>query len=139
MWPFKRHAEFDVRSSQPWWLLRNGMGDATPALSSSTQCDVAIIGSGITGALVADALVATGRRVILLERHEPALGSTAASTALLQYEIDTHLVDLVKMLGAERATLAYRACVQSFALLEQRFPELLAQSDYQRSQSLYLA
>jgi glycine/D-amino acid oxidase-like deaminating enzyme len=139
MWPFKRHAAYDVRSSQPYWLLRDGIGDAGPRLRESTTCDIAIIGAGITGGLVADALVATGKRVLVLDRGEPALGSTAASTALLQYEIDTHLVDLVKLLDAGRAALAYRACVQSFAMLEQRFPELLAQSDYQRSESLYLA
>ena len=77
--------------------------------------------------------------MVILDRHEPALASTAASTALLQYEIDTHLADLIEMIGAERATLAYRACVQSFAMLEQRFPELLADCDYRRSESVYLA
>jgi glycine/D-amino acid oxidase-like deaminating enzyme len=45
----------------------------------------------------------------------------------------------MEMLDAERATLAYRACAQSFQLLEQRFPELLAQSDYHRCESVYLA
>ena len=115
------------------------MGDAGPALPGPLDCDVAIIGAGITGALVADALVATGLRVVMLDQREPALGSTAASTALLQYENDTHLTDLARMLGAQRATLAYRACVRSFALLEARFPELLAQSDYQRRESVYLA
>ena len=139
MWPFRRNAAFSVRSSQAFWLLRNGVGDAAPALDSSVDCDVAIIGAGITGALIADALVSTGRRVVLLDRYEPALASTAASTALLQYEIDTHLSDLMRLIGAERATLAYRACVQSFTMLEQRFPELLAQCDYQRSASVYLA
>ena len=139
MWPFRRNAAFSVRSSQAFWLLRNGVGDAAPALETSIDCDVAIIGAGITGALVADALVSTGRRVVLLDRYEPALASTAASTALLQYEIDTHLSDLMGLIGAQRATLAYRACVQSFTMLEQRFPELLAQCDYQRSESIYLA
>lgn len=143
MWPFDRSAgrnpAHEVRSSQPYWLLRDGIGDAGPALQESRECDVAIIGAGITGALVADALVATGRSVLMLDAHEPALGSTAASTALLQYEIDTHLVELTRMLGAERATLAYRACVQSFALLERRFGELLADAHYQRSPSVYLA
>ncbi|MDF3019654.1 MAG: oxidoreductase [Steroidobacteraceae bacterium] len=139
MWPFRRSSAFDVRSSQPYWLLRDGMGDAGPALPGPLDCDVAIVGAGITGALIADALVATGLRVLVLDQREPALGSTAASTALLQYENDTHLTDLAQMLGAERATLAYRACVRSFTLLEERFPELLAESDYQRRESVYLA
>src|SRR6186713_2373236 len=100
MWPFRKSGAHRVRTGAPWWLLHDGVGDAGVALTESTRCDVAIIGAGITGALVADALVATGRRVIVLDAHEPAQGSTAASTALLQYEIDTHLVDLVRLVGA---------------------------------------
>jgi glycine/D-amino acid oxidase-like deaminating enzyme len=139
MWPFRRNAVFDVRSSQAYWSLRNGIGDALPRLDAPVECDVAIIGAGITGALIADALVSTGRRVVLLDRYEPALASTAASTALMQYEIDTHLSDLVRMIGSEGAITAYEACVQSFSLLERRFPELLAQCEYRRSESVYLA
>ena len=68
-----------------------------------------------------------------------AVGSTSATTALLQYEIDTHLTDLVRLIGAERAIEAYRACVGSFDLLEERYPVLLTASNYQRRESLYLA
>jgi glycine/D-amino acid oxidase-like deaminating enzyme len=139
MWPFRRHAAHDIRSSQPYWLQRDGTGDAARALQSSLDCDIAIIGAGITGALVADALITTGLRIVMLDRHEPAQGSTAASTALLQYEIDVHLVDLMKSLGAERATRVYRAGVQAFPMLERRFPELLSLADYQRRESVYLA
>jgi glycine/D-amino acid oxidase-like deaminating enzyme len=139
MWPFRRPAAFAVRSAQPWGLLRAGVGDAGPALRQSLDCDVAIVGAGITGALIADALVPTGLRIVLLDRHEPAQASTAASTALLQYEIDTHLAELTRGIGAELAALAYGACVASFEKLERRFPELLGPCEYQRHQSLYLA
>jgi glycine/D-amino acid oxidase-like deaminating enzyme len=142
MWPFRRslrNPASAVRSAQPYWLMRDGIGDAGPRLVRSLECDVAVIGAGIVGALVADALVATGRRVVVLDRHEPAQASTSASTALLQYEIDTHLVDLVKILGAKPAAQAYLACVESFALLERRFPDLLPQADYRRETSVYVA
>ena len=76
------------------------MGDARPSLRESLQCDVAVIGAGITGALVTDALVATGRNIVVLDARDVALGSSAATTALLQYEIDTHLTDLVHLLDA---------------------------------------
>jgi glycine/D-amino acid oxidase-like deaminating enzyme len=138
MWPFRRNAH-SIRSSQPYWLMRNGIGDARPARELPSEADVVIIGAGITGALVADALVATGRRILVIDALDAAQGSTSASTALLQYEIDTHLVDLAKLVGPERATLAYRAGVSSFAMLERRFPELLEGADYGRRQSLYLA
>jgi glycine/D-amino acid oxidase-like deaminating enzyme len=115
------------------------MGDARGALTTSIACDVAIVGAGITGSLVAEALVATGRRIVMLDSRDVALGSTAATTALLQYEIDTHLTDLAHLIGAERAGLAYQACASSFERLEQRFPEALRLSNYRRRPSLYLA
>ena len=115
------------------------MGDAGAALAQSIECDIAVIGSGITGALITDALIATGQDIVMLDARDRALGSTAASTALLQYEIDTHLTDLARNIGAQRATRAYRACAASFELLESRFPELLKPADYRRRESLYLA
>jgi glycine/D-amino acid oxidase-like deaminating enzyme len=139
MWPFRKQSANEIRSSEPFWLMRNGIGDAGAALDESLSCDIAVVGAGITAALVTDALVATGLRIVVLDSREPALGSTAASTALLQYEIDTHLVDLVAKVGAEPAMRAYRACAASFAQLEERFPDLLSQSRYERRQSLYLA
>jgi glycine/D-amino acid oxidase-like deaminating enzyme len=139
VWPFNRNAAGAIRSSEAYWLLRNGIGDAGPGLSESIDCDIAIIGAGITAALVADALIATGKRIVVLDSRDIAQGSTAASTALLQYEIDTHLVDLTQELGAERAMRAYRACAESFSMLEQRFPELLPPAGYERRPSLYLA
>lgn len=139
MWPFKRNGARAVRSSEAYWLLRNGIGDAIPGLSESIDCDIAIIGAGITSALVADALIATGKRIVVLDSRDVAQGSTSASTALLQYEIDAHLIDLAKKLGAEAANRAYLACAASFTLLEQRFPELLPLAGHERRSSLYLA
>jgi glycine/D-amino acid oxidase-like deaminating enzyme len=139
MWPFRKNTADSVRTRGPYWLVRDGIGDASASLTGSIDCDVAIIGAGITGALVADALVATGRRIVVLDTLEPAQGSTAASTALLQYEVDTHLVELTRRIGAEPAMRAYHACAASFGILERRMPELLSPSDYQRRPSLYLA
>ncbi|MBC8027256.1 MAG: FAD-binding oxidoreductase [Steroidobacteraceae bacterium] len=118
--------------------MRNGIGDAH-RIDPRQDFDVAIIGAGISGALVADALIGTGKRIVVIDSEEPGQGSTAASTALLQYEIDTNLSDLAKELGPERATRAYRACADAFPKLERRFPELLPLADYERRESLYLA
>jgi len=139
MWPFRRNSAGAVRSTEAYWLLRNGIGDASPELHDSQECDIAIIGAGITAALVADALIATGKRIVVLDSRDVAQGSTSASTALLQYEIDTHLIELTALMGPNAAMRAYRACAESFALLEQRFPELLPLAGYERRESLYLA
>jgi glycine/D-amino acid oxidase-like deaminating enzyme len=128
-----------VRSHQPYWLLRNGIGAAGAPLDHSLDCDVAIIGAGITGALVADALIETGLRIVVLDGGEIAQGSTSASTALLQYETDTKLIELAKLLGADKAVRAYAACSRGFSLLERRMPEMLMLAGYERRPSLYLA
>lgn len=102
----------DLTSPHAFWLLRNGVGDVPAIQMADRRCDVLVIGAGITGALVADALTAEGRSVIAIDRRQPMMGSTSASTALLQYEIDTHLIDLSKTLGDQHAVAAYQACLR---------------------------
>jgi glycine/D-amino acid oxidase-like deaminating enzyme len=80
-------------------------------MSSYVDCDVrrdtsAVIGAGIAGALIAHGLAEDGHDVVVLDRRDRALGGTAASTALLQYEIDTMLGQLVRTVGPVRARLA---------------------------------
>lgn len=50
----------DLRSGNAYWLLKNGLLASYPTLKQNEQCDVAIIGGGITGALVARGMVGAG-------------------------------------------------------------------------------
>lgn len=100
----------DLKSGMPFWAVRNGFLHAYPALDADLDCDVLIVGGGITGALIARAMLDAGQRTVVIDRREIGWGSTAASTALLQYEIDTELVELAKFVGEKDAALAYRAC-----------------------------
>jgi glycine/D-amino acid oxidase-like deaminating enzyme len=99
-----------LHSGAPFWLVADGlreMGTPSPA-APPKECDVAVIGAGITGALVADTLSREGLAVVVLDRRAPACGSTAASTCLLSYEIDVGLVELSEMIGEADAVRAYR-------------------------------
>jgi glycine/D-amino acid oxidase-like deaminating enzyme len=128
----------DLKSGYPYWAVKNGLMHAFPRLEADAQADVAIIGGGITAALVADELGRHGHSVIVLEQRDVAWGSTAASTALLQYEIDTHLVDLARKIGAADAALAYRSCVEAvhaLGRLAKAFPDV----GFRAQDSLYLA
>src|ERR1700760_4266655 len=117
MWPFHHFDARGIRSQQPYWLLRNGIGDASLDLRKSMECDVLIVGAGITGALIANELTDENRQVIVIDHRDVALGSTSASTALLQYEIDRDLTELIELVGLERAQIAYRAGIESIDLL----------------------
>ncbi len=128
----------DLKSGYPFWAVKNGLMHAFQPLEVEARCDVAIIGGGISGALIADTLAKGGHEVIVLEQRDIGWGSTSASTALLQYEIDTHLTELADRLGEADAVLAYRACVDAIAMLED-CARALEDTGFERRDSLYYA
>ena len=107
----------DLKSGYPFWAVSNGLMHAFPPLHGNLHCDVLVVGGGISGALIADELSAHGHDVAVIEQRDIGWGSTAASTALLQYEIDTHLVDLAQRYGENAAVLAYQACAEAIPAL----------------------
>jgi glycine/D-amino acid oxidase-like deaminating enzyme len=56
--------------------------------------DVIVIGGGIVGVAAADHLAATGRRVLLVERHEIGAGASGRNSGVVQHPFDGVLVDL---------------------------------------------
>jgi glycine/D-amino acid oxidase-like deaminating enzyme len=128
----------DLKSGYPYWAVKNGLMHAFPQLHTDVRCDVAVIGGGITGALIADELGQAGHDVVVLEQRDAGWGSTAASTALLQYEIDEHLVTLANKFGVADAVLAYRSSVNAIDELHHR-AESLGDVDFALQHSLYLA
>jgi glycine/D-amino acid oxidase-like deaminating enzyme len=129
----------DLTSGTPLWPTLAGLPASYPRLRRELRCDVAVIGGGITGALVAHRLAAEGIRVALLEAREIGRGSTAATTALIQYEIDTHLVDLIDRVGADHAVRAYRLCLDAVRGIEALATSAGDGCGWRATRSLYLA
>src|SRR5688572_2155112 len=102
----------DLRAGCAYWLLKSGLLASYPSVDRDLKCDVAVIGGGITGAMIAWHLVQEGVDVVLVEKREIAFGSTAASTGLLLYEVDTHLHRLIACRGAQVAVRSYQLCRQ---------------------------
>jgi glycine/D-amino acid oxidase-like deaminating enzyme len=128
-----------LRSGTPYWTASNPIDLHLQPLTTDIKCEIVVLGGGITGALIAHRLIKTGRNVVLLDRGEPGRGSTAASTGLLQYEIDTPLVDLVKKVGLAHAVHAYRRGQQAINEIEQLVEELDHDCGFVRRESLYFA
>ncbi|MGB0135156.1 NAD(P)/FAD-dependent oxidoreductase [Dokdonella sp.] len=128
----------DLKSGSPFWMLKNAQAEFHPPLTDDHRCDVLIVGAGITAALIARALVDAGMQVCLIDKRQVGWGSTAASTALLQYEIDVELQSLARTFGIDDAVLAYRACEQAVESLT-RLTRPMRDVDSRPMQSLYFS
>lgn len=129
----------DLKSGYPFWPIRSGLLGVYPSLKEDLRCDVAVIGAGISGALAAHQLVKAGVSVVALDRRDAGMGSTSASTALLQYEVDTPLTELTKLVGEEHAARSYLLCLEAIVKLERIAAELDDDCGFERKRSLYLA
>lgn len=125
----------DLFSGDPVWTSGARPLGATP-LDHDLECDVAVVGAGITGALLADALMREGLHVAVLEGEQLAMGSTLASTALILYELDVPLARLQNRIGKEGARRAYALGVEAIDELERLCADLPA-CGFHRRRSLY--
>lgn len=129
----------DLTSDHPFWAVKNGLLANYPPLDEDVDCEVVVLGAGITGALMTEALVSDGHDVVVLDARDICHGSTSASTALLQYEVDTHLVDLIARHGERAGEIAYHACHESIDLLEAKIRALGINCGFVRRPSVYVA
>lgn len=129
----------DLTSDHPFWFVKNGLLSTYPAIEEDCRCEVAVLGAGISGAIIADRLTRDGYTVVVLDRRDACLGSTSASTALLQYEIDIPLVELERKIGIEAARRAYVLSHQSIDSVAQLARGLEYECGFEPTTSIYLA
>ncbi len=94
---------------------------------------------GISGAMIAEALSAEGLSVVAIDRRGPLRGSTPATTALVQFEIDQPLTKLSLIIGKEKAERAWIRSRLAVDGLKARISELGIDCGLVERRSLYLA
>lgn len=129
----------DLHSGLPYWIIKNPLFDYYNPLKKDLETDIVIIGSGITGALMAHELCRTGLECCVVDKRSIATGSSAASTALLQYEIDVPLCRMAEQIGEKNAVTAYRSCLQSISDIEAVLKETDIDADFERLPSIFYA
>ena len=110
----------DLRTGQPIWSARRRPSIKEKPLTRDVACDIAVVGAGVSGALIAEQLSDAGFDVVIVDRRGPTDGSTAASTAMLQYEIDTPLHQMAERIGRDKAERIWRRSRQSVDTLRER-------------------
>lgn len=131
-------ARRNLRTGTPVWHGRVRSRPTAAPLEGAVRVDVAIVGAGVTGALVADALLQSGKTVAVFDRRGVAKGSTAASTALLQFELDQPLVLLSEKIGLRRASRAYWRSASAVDALRDRIRDLGLRCGFAERPTLYL-
>jgi glycine/D-amino acid oxidase-like deaminating enzyme len=131
--------KLDLRTGTPVWTTYRGQRVPEQALTRDIEAGVLVVGMGISGAMTADLLTEAGHDVVMIDRRGPSLGSTPATTALVQFEIDVPLGRLRQMLGTEKATRAWRRAGLAVANLRGRIEELEIPCRMVDRPTLYLA
>lgn len=129
----------DLHSGLPYWIIKNPLFDYYNPLKEDLETDIVIIGSGITGALMAHELCRVGLKCCVVDKRSIATGSSAASTALLQYEIDVPLCEMVKQVGEKQAVTAYFSCLQSISDIDAVLKETGIHASFEWVPSIFYA
>jgi glycine/D-amino acid oxidase-like deaminating enzyme len=127
----------DLHTGEPYWRSLRPPAAAFPIAAGDLACEVVVIGGGVTGSVLGHLLLKEGLRTILIDKGQPGEGSTAASTGLLQHEIDVHLTRLIRLVGAQRAVHAYRRGLTAVDEIDQLTEEIDQRCGFSRRQSLY--
>ena len=128
-----------LKSNEPFWLVKNGIIDSYPSLRDDISCDVLVVGSGITGSLIAHQCVEDGFKTVLIDKREIANGSSSATTSMLQYEIDIPLYKLKEQIGEHGAVASYQACAQAIDRLGELQKSIKSKAGFKKKDSLYFA
>jgi len=128
----------NLTTGYPYWLINSGLPANYPKLEQSVKTDVAIIGGGISGALTAYYLVNAGLNCVVVDARTVGLGSTCASTSLLQYELDKPLCELENQIGLQAAVRAYKSCSESIDTI-QNISQKIKFTQFEKQKSLFFA
>ena len=129
----------DLCIGTPVWLKTPHVTVAAEPDVPAGPWDVVVVGAGISGALTAEALTRAGLSVLILDRRTAVRGSTPASTAMIQHEIDVPLTRLFRQIGKPRAEAAWRRSVRAVDDLVALVDDLRIDCAMQPKQALYLA
>lgn len=112
--------EMQLRGGKtPWNPPENPPADPLPATA-----DIAIVGAGVMGAMLAERLSADGHGVVLVDSRPPCHGATLASTALVMWAADVPLSHLAREVGFDEAAGRWRAVRDSVEDLDARIDRL---------------
>jgi glycine/D-amino acid oxidase-like deaminating enzyme len=129
----------DLHEGRSLWHDSTGRRVRTRPIIRDEACEIVIVGGGISGALTTLSLASDGHDVVVIDRRAPGEGSTIASTAMIQFEIDTPLTTLATQIGKSKATRAYRRSAKAVQDLGRIIAKHRLKADWVERDALFLA
>ena len=128
-----------LRTGKPVWLAQPPRALRRSRCGARTECDVAVIGAGVTGVLIASALLEAGLSVVMFDQRDAGLGSTAASTGLLLYQPDLLMREIARRHGYAAARRAYWLGVEAIRDLRRLVRRYGIKCGWRSRRTLYVA
>ncbi|MCP3761817.1 FAD-binding oxidoreductase [Domibacillus sp. A3M-37] len=130
----------DLKSGNLYWPDTLKEKPSYPIVEENMECDVVIIGAGVSGACTAYELKDSGLDIILIDKRTVAAGSSSANTGLLQFSNDQLLHEAIRAFGKTAAVDHYWRCFNAISRLRDEIvPSLSIDPELIMRESLFFA
>ena len=126
-----------LRRGRSIWLPAPDRAARYPLLRGHHDTDIAIVGAGMTGAMIAALFAEAGVRVMVVDAARAGHGSTAASTALLLQEPDYTLSALGSLYSSARARRLWQLSHEATAAFIKTIKRFKISCDFTTRDSIY--
>ncbi|MEC0238650.1 FAD-dependent oxidoreductase [Paenibacillus dokdonensis] len=88
-----------------------------PALDQDLDCDVLVVGGGMSGAILSYELTNRKLNTVMIDKRSIGGGSSSANTGLLQFSNDKTLTSIMNTFGEEIGVAFYKLCERAMQKL----------------------
>jgi glycine/D-amino acid oxidase-like deaminating enzyme len=129
----------DLFQGKLYWPETSRNSRRYDKLEGDLECDVLIIGGGLSGALCAFLLGEYGVDTVLIEKKKIGERVSAANTGSLHFMSDQMLTDLFKQIGDEKAVSFYKLSQKAIDELARIAADSGTESGFEKKSSLYFS
>ena len=119
--------------------LKDGLSSDITQLEEDLDCDVCIVGAGISGILTAYKLNELGYKVVLIDKDEPVHLSSGNTTAKFTFQHDIIYSKIIKIYDLELAKLYYESQLDSLIFIRNLIKRHNIPCDFKETSSIIYA
>ena len=125
---------------QNWWFttLLEHKYDVCPPLQKDIECDVLIIGGGMSGISAAAAFIDKGLKVVLVEKNIVGGGTSGKSAGFMTPDSELELSQIVRRYGIKGAQEIWEIPTRGISLVRDYIKKYDIKCDYREQDSLFL-